>query len=139
MTYIGFTSTETEESIVKRVIERLCPPRVIGGMTFHQSTPVAVCDVLRTYNLASKVPGNRLKIWYGDVETGKAWGDKPSTGYIGRSPGINGTNKVPLLIHNARSRGGDPIMDDCIVRIEHASEAGQRLLYTHPNFHTVTD
>ena len=41
--------------------------------------------------------------------------------------------KVPILLHNARSRGGMHIMDHCIVRI--LDSETHEVLYSHPKYH----
>lgn len=119
--------TRSESLIAERVIERLSPPRIVDGYYFHNSTPVSVCDVIVRFR------SYRLKIWYGDTETGRAWGDV-STGSIGRS---TGERKIPLLIANRRSSGGEAILDDAIVRIDYANKKHGGTIYKHPAFHEV--
>ena len=75
--------------------------------------------------------GTRLCIHYGDVVTGKAWGDI-ETGRIGRS---GGSIKIPLVIHNRRAMGGGALLDHCIVKIETA--AGKLPVYVHPTYKAV--
>ena len=53
-------------------------------------------------------------------------------GYIGRS---TGSQKIPLLIYNTRSMGGDHILDHCIVKI--ATAVGKHVLYQHPKYHAA--
>lgn len=73
----------------------------------------------------------RLRIWYGDPETGRPRMDEHEVvGYVGRSMG---PVKVPLLVHNARSRGGAPIAAHCIVRIDWIAE--RRTMYQHPKWY----
>jgi hypothetical protein len=71
----------------------------------------------------------RLRLEYGDSETGQAWDDRPNSGTISRSMG---PLKVPLLIKNSRSMGGEPISTACIVRI--SETPGGRLLWQHPSY-----
>lgn len=93
--------------------------------TFNQYTPEAVRTVLDWARINNK----RIRIYYGNRETGRDWCEVHDTiGYIGRSCG---KMKIPLLIHNSRSTGGTAILDDCIVQITHE----HRVLYRHPNYH----
>ena len=72
----------------------------------------------------------RLCLRYGDVKTGRDWGDPKMCGRIGRS---TGTVKIPLLIKTARSMGGEGLLEAHIVRI---TEPGtQRVLFTNPKYH----
>lgn len=73
----------------------------------------------------------RVKIFYGDIETGKLWDDKPDIGHIGRS---TGKIKIPLVVYNARSKGGTALIDNKIIRIEYANKkdskkSGVRFLF----------
>lgn len=71
----------------------------------------------------------RVRIWYGDTDTGRAWQEEYDVlGYVGRS---GGTQKVPLLIFNSRSCGG-AILTEKIVRIDWVK--GAHALYKHPTF-----
>ena len=73
---------------------------------------------------------DRVRIWYGDTGTGRAWQEEHDVlGYVGRSGGIH---KVPLLIYSRRSRGGGAILTSCVVRIDWVSD--RRPLYKHPLF-----
>ena len=75
--------------------------------------------------------GRRVRIWYGDTETGRSWNEEYEvTGTIGRS---NGKIAVPLLIKNSRSCGGMALLDDCIIRIDDIKE--KRTIYKSDNFH----
>lgn len=75
--------------------------------------------------------GRRVRIWYGDTETGRSWNEAYDvTGRIGRS---SGKIAIPLLIRNARSYGGGALLDDCIIRIDDIKE--KRILYKADNFH----
>lgn len=98
---------------------------IVNGTFYDKKTTDEVIQVLRTY----QGDETRLVFWYGDTETGRAWGDK-ATGRLGRS---SGPHKVPLVIHNSRSMGGGHMLDQCIVKIETAR--GKRVLYQHPLFH----
>jgi hypothetical protein len=95
--------------------------------TFHQDTNPKVKELLTLLNHSRR----RVRIWYGDTITGKAWNEEYDvTGIIGRSSGFA---KIPLLIANRRSVGGGAILDHCIIRIDDTS--ARLTLYKHPNFH----
>lgn len=75
--------------------------------------------------------GRRVRIWYGDTETGRSWNEEYNvTGYISRS---TGNIKIPILINNSISYDGDSLLDDCIIRIDDIQQ--KRTLYKHENFH----
>lgn len=71
----------------------------------------------------------RLRLEYGDRETGQAWDDRPNNGTISRSMG---PMKVPLLIKSTRSYGGEAILTACIVKI--SETPGGRMLWQHPSY-----
>ena len=72
----------------------------------------------------------RVRIWYGDTDTGVSWMDEYDTmGAIGRS---TGQQKIPLLIKNSRSSGGSGVLCHCIIRIDVISS--KRTIYEHPLF-----
>ena len=97
-------------------------------MTFKESTHPRVKELLTILNHSRR----RVRIWYGDVETGRSWNEEYHvTGEIGRS---NGLAKIPLMIPNRRSFGGTSILDHCIIRIDDIND--RKPLYIHPNFHT---
>lgn len=75
--------------------------------------------------------GRRVRIWYGDTETGRSWNEEYEvTGTIGRS---TGKIAIPLLLKNSRSHGGSPLLVDCIIRIDDIKE--KRTIYKADNFH----
>jgi hypothetical protein len=95
--------------------------------TFHKDTPERVKELLKLLNFSRR----RVRIWYGDKETGRAWNEERHvTGTIGRSSGYS---KIPLMIPNRRSLGGPALLDDCIIRIDDIND--RKTLYRHPNFH----
>jgi hypothetical protein len=101
--------------------------------TYNALTHPLVIQILERFiqeRLTLRFQSKRLKIHYGDTMTGRAWGDV-ETGYVGRS---TGTQKVPLLLPNARSLGGAAILDHCIVKLEHANQKDGGILYQHPTF-----
>lgn len=76
----------------------------------------------------------RVRIWYGDTNTGVSWMDEYDTmGTIGRS---TGKQKIPLLIKNSRSSGGGGILCHCIIRIDVIKS--RRTIYKHPSFTVPT-
>lgn len=100
--------------------------KVINGMSFDESTSNEVCNILSNANLY----GWRVRIFYGDVSTGKNWNEEYDTiGNVGKS---TGNIKIPLLIKNKRSRGGGVISDNCILKIVdiHTNE----VLYQNANY-----
>ena len=74
--------------------------------------------------------GRRVRVWYGDTETGRSWNEEYGvTGTIGRS---TGKIAIPILIKNSRSYGG-ALLDGCIIRIDDIKE--KRTIYKADNFH----
>lgn len=85
--------------------------KVANGTFYHESTPDAVIRILEN----SRMNNKRIRIFYGDRNTGRDWLEVYDTiGTIGRSCG---SRKIPLLIKNSRSSGGGAILDHCIVKI----------------------
>jgi hypothetical protein len=73
----------------------------------------------------------RIRLFYGNTKTGLDWHDCFGTiGTIGRS---TGSCKIPILLYNSRSMGGNAILETCIVKI--ITTKGKRILYQHPNYH----
>lgn len=94
---------------------------------FHSNTPQAVRDILQSYYHT----GKRLRLFFGDTETGRDWGEENDViGMIGAS--IGGTRKIPILLANRRSRGGGAIPDHCIVRIIDITTKQE--LWRHPRY-----
>jgi len=91
------------------------------GTFYKKDTPIIVCDILEESRISKK----RIKIHYGDTKTGKAWGDIV-TCHVGRS---TGSIKIPLTIANSRSHGGGSLLDNCIVKIEHANKRDGGIIY----------
>jgi hypothetical protein len=97
--------------------------KTVNGTSFHEETPDKVCQILSDAINTRR----RLKLTFGDTETGRSWNEEHDTrGRIGRS---TGTNKIPLLIHNTRSIGGGAILDQCIIKI--IDTATGQILYRH--------
>lgn len=97
--------------------------KVFNGTSYHEETPqklVEVLEMLRTNR-------TRITLDYGDTKTGKSWGEVYDiSGIIGRS---TGTNKIPLLINNARSLGGGALLYNCILSIRHANKKDGGYIY----------
>jgi hypothetical protein len=102
---------------------------VVNGTAYHNKTSKAIIDVLEWI----KQNDIRIKIAYGNVETGEDWEEiNDVTGYIGRS---TGTYKIPLLIYNKRCIGGSSLLDHCIVKIEYSNKKEGSVLYQNPKYH----
>lgn len=102
--------------------------KVANGTYYNESTPDAVIRVLEN----SRINNKRIRIFYGDRETGRDWMEIYDTiGTIGRSCGAV---KVPLLIKNNRSMGGGAILDHCIVKIT----IDKKVVYQAPNYYLPT-
>lgn len=95
------------------------------GIYFTEGTPEKVVSIINLYMHKYDV---RLRIYYGDKETGRCWMEEHDTqGYIGRS---TGNMPIPLLISRTSACGGGAILTDCIVKIT----AGKHTLYQHERF-----
>jgi len=94
--------------------------------TFDENT----CDKVKTVLTECYNNQCRVRIWYGDIDTGLSWLEEYDTmGTIGRS---TGQQKIPLLIKNSRSNGGGGILCHCIIRIDVIGS--RRTIYKHPLF-----
>ena len=94
--------------------------------TLNEKTPNRVATLLNNLNMSKQ----RVRIVYGDVNTGKDWLEENDViGTIGKS---TGDKPIPLLIHNARSFGGGGILDHCILKI--VDVKSKRTLYQHVNY-----
>ncbi len=89
---------------------------VLNGTHFSPSTPESC---IRTLEALRQRPRPRVRIHYGDPETGQIWDDPPEIGLVGRS---TGGCKIPVICHNRRSIGGGAILDDCILKIEYSNK-----------------
>lgn len=115
--------------------------KIYNGTSYGVDTPEAVCRVLdHALTTHQRGTGQRLRLFYG--AEGRYWAEENDViGYVGRS---TGTVKIPLLIVNARSRGGGAILDDCIVRIQDTATGAvlyQAEGYKFPEYsiHSATD
>lgn len=81
-----------------------------SGMFFSSECPEKLRDIIAALSKTSE----RVRVFYGDVKTGRAWTEEHDVcGTIGRSMG---PCKVPLLVARGDS-GGGAILDNCIVAI----------------------
>ena len=98
--------------------------------TFNENT----CETVKTVLTDCYNKQCRIRIWYGDIDTGMSWlYEYDTTGAIGRS---TGQQKIPLLIKNSRSSGGGGILCHCIIRVDVISS--RRTIYEHPLFYVPT-
>lgn len=95
--------------------------KVVDGTSYHEETSDDVIRVLE----ACRKDGTRIRMDYGDVNTGKSWGEIYDV--VGRVSRSCGQSKIPILLHNKRSMGGGAILDHCIIAI-HTSK-GDKVLY----------
>ena len=75
---------------------------------------------------------DRIRIVYGDPETGKDWLEENDV--MGRVGCSTGEQKIPLLIANERSMGGGGILTANILKIVRVSD--KRVLYQHDKYVT---
>lgn len=103
--------------------------KVVNGTSYHAQTANDVIDIIEN----ARAKGTRVRVHYGDANTGKDWGDiYDVSGRVSRS---TGSVKIPLLIHNVRSLGGGGMLDACIVRIRPSNRRDGGDLYRHPKYH----
>jgi hypothetical protein len=104
---------------------------VVNGTSYDVRTPPEVIRILEN----CRIGGTRVVLDYGDTETGQSWGEENDiTGTISRS---TGQNRIPIMIHSARSMGGPGLLDYCIVAIIHSVIGKQ--LYRHPDYKPAFD
>lgn len=97
-----------------------------NGMFFEESTPNEICSILQAANEYQC----RIRIFYGDTETGNNWNEEFDTiGNVGKS---TGKIKIPLLIKTKRSFGGCAILDNCILKI--VDVRTNEILYQHSKY-----
>ena len=101
---------------------------VVNGTSYDAKTPDAVVNILERSRVNRE--DFRLILFYGNPETGQAWGDIVEC-FVGRS---TGSVQIPLEIYNSRSMGGGGMLDSCIVKV--LSARGKRVLYQHPEYKT---
>ena len=97
------------------------------GTYYDSETPDSLIEILER----ARINKTRLKFYLGDKETGKDWMEEDSKlGKIGRS---TGQVKIPIIIKNVYSCGGEAILTDCIVKL--TTSPGRVPLYQHPKYH----
>lgn len=97
---------------------------------FHVETPQAVVIALNKVIASHR----RVNIYYGNVKTGRDWLE--SNDRTGRVWVSDGPLRVPILVN--RGRGGNHVLDHCIVRIRYSCQKNRHEyghLYIHPNYH----
>lgn len=82
----------------------------VNGTFYTSDTPEDLIKVLESIRASHE----RVTITYGNIHTGKAWDDKPESGFIGKS---NGEIKAPILLKSKRSLGGELILTNSILKI----------------------
>lgn len=103
--------------------------QVVNGTYYHKDTPAVVVDVLEQ----ARKGGTRIRLRYGDTETGRDWLDEFDVeGRIGRSMG---PIKVPILLARRTSTGGPALLEHCLVKVRQTGKDG-RTLYRHQTYHT---
>jgi hypothetical protein len=87
-----------------------------------------VVETILTKYIGTK---HHVRLFYGDVETGRDWADEfGMNGYCGRSIGME---PCLLLIANSRCLGGSAILTRCVLRI-----IVERLeVYRHPLYQEI--
>ena len=73
----------------------------------------------------------RIRVWYGDRQTGRSWNDE--FGVMGRVGRSCGSIKIPLLLNNKRSWGGEALLIGSIIRVDDIEK--KRTLWKVDNFH----
>ena len=74
---------------------------------------------------------SRVRIWYGDSETGRSWNEEYDV--VGRVGKSCGKISEPLLIKTKRSSYGGAILLSSIIRIDDIED--KRTVWKVPNFH----
>lgn len=97
--------------------------KVCNGTFYYLDTPDRLIEIIE--NIREKK--TRIRIEYGDVNTGRSWGEVHDiSGTIARTMG---PVKCPILLYNSRSTGGGIILTDCILEIRKSK--GKELIYRH--------
>lgn len=116
--YVNFANTDIEVGLYIKNEDRL--------EVFDNLDAKLVSIILQYRN--SK---ERLRLFYGDIHTGRSWNEEYNvTGSIGRTCG---NFKVPVLLNNSRSYGGEAISIGSLIRIDEIST--HQTLWQVPNFH----
>lgn len=95
--------------------------KVCNGTFYYLDTPDRLIEILEDI----REKKTRIRIEYGDVNTGKSWGETHDiSGTIGRTMG---SLKCPILLYNSRSISGGIIFTDRILEIRTSKD--KKLLY----------
>ena len=94
---------------------------------YPPTVPLALVELIETELAYGFHYQRKLTIQYGNPVTGKAWVDKPVTGFLSV---IDGPQLV--LKKNQSRKAHDVVLLGNIVRVETPS----RVLYRHPTYHT---
>jgi hypothetical protein len=78
---------------------------IIDGTTYDDSVPESLARALEHHRRMERGTGSRLLFVYAGFSV---------RGYVGRS---TGSVKVPLVVHNRRSRGGDLLSPERLVEV----------------------
>lgn len=113
---------------------------IING-TFYSTHNVAVIQLLERLIFEDA----RVRIFYGDTDTGRDWGASPGTGHDYDRDGCTqegyvvgtdfGNVKLPATLRHMRSCSERPILDAAIVKIAWANRNVGGVLYEHPTYH----
>jgi hypothetical protein len=123
------TWSETEIGTLKQYQQyqdllRLVQGRKIGTW-FDFNTPAKVRNIIERY----RKEGGRLRVFYGDSQTGRDWLDEYDVvGEVSRSTGVM---QIPLLVGKGED-GSSGMLDSCIVRILDAETREE--LYRHKTY-----
>lgn len=99
--------------------------KTINEISYNENTPDAVIGILNNAMTTKK----RIRVFYGDTETGKDWLEIFDTmGYVSKSCG---QIKIPILVNNSRSAGGSAILTNNIVKIT----IDKKVVYQHSKYY----
>lgn len=96
------------------------------GTWFSFETPTAIRTILEQY----RKNGGRLRVFYGDRNTGRCWMEENDM--VGRVSRSTGRMQIPILIADD-DFGGPGLLDSCIVRIMDADTRAE--LYRLKSYH----
>jgi hypothetical protein len=97
--------------------------KIVNNTEYCNETPNDLITILEQL----RENRTRITLDYGDVKTGRSWGDTCDiTGRLSRSMG---PTHIPILVNNSRSLGGGGILDHCIISIRHANKKQGGVIY----------
>lgn len=102
--------------------------QLLNGICYNSETPNNLIEVLEKLRESR----TRIKVYYGDKKTGLDW--QESYDILGRIGNSTGSIKIPLLVYNERSLGGEALLSQCIVKIE-STKKPHTVYYQHPKYH----